>query len=527
MVAVHPLAQRLLQHIRRQELLLPGERVGVAVSGGIDSVTLLRLLLDLRQELGIVLAVVHVNHQLRGTDSEADAEFVANLAKCHDLLLHYDSARVADYAAQERLSLETAAREMRYAYFRHLLGEGFGPDDPESAPILDKIVTAHTLDDQAETVLMRVVRGTGLRGLAAIYPRLLVEDDSGDVVGEIIRPLLSTRRYDLEQYLDEIKQPWREDASNAEHKFTRNRIRHQLVPLLEREFNASVVENLAELAEIARGEEDYWENEAAGWHGTVVHWFAPEWMKEVERGTAAPQLVQISTATELQPHDELLERISCAPWLIMNASVSRLWLLSESLAVQRRVIKSIGDEARIPLEFKHVEEILDFATEEQGSGKELSLPSGWKVVRKRDELLFITPDLREKRENRGDYEYDLNIGRPCDIPEARLRIGIRRVASGDDRSAYNPDELLSAELLGGQLRVRNWRAGDRYWPAHTKAPKKIKELLQEQHIPQPERRFWPLITSGAEIVWLRGFAVPAEFRPSAEGEACWVHVLQF
>jgi len=524
--AVHPLAQRLLLHIRRQELLHPGERVGVAVSGGIDSVTLLRLFLDLRHELGLVLAVIHFNHQLRGAESEADVEFVANLARRHDLPFHYDSARVADCAAQERLSLETAAREMRYAYFRHLLGENFSPGDPESAPVLNKVVTAHTLDDQAETVLMRAIRGTGVRGLAGIYPRILVENDAHEVVGEIVRPLLTTRRHELEQYLAEVKQPWREDASNAEHKFTRNRVRHQLLPMLEGEFNASVVENLAELAEIARGEEDYWENEAAGWHGTIVHWFDPDWMKELERATAAPALVQISMGNGSEIETGLSERVESAPWLVMNASLSRLWLLSESLAVQRRVLKSIGEEARIPLEFRHVEEILHFAAEEQGTGKELSLPLGWKAVRRQEELLFITPDLRAAGDNRGDYEYEINFGEACAIPEAGLRLEIQRLAAGGDRSAYNPDELLNSELLHGRLRVRNWRAGDRYWPSHTKSPKKIKELLQEKQIPQPERRFWPLITSGQEIVWLRGLAVPAKFRAPAEGGACWVHVSQ-
>ena len=124
---MHPLAQRVLDHIRRQELLRPGDRVGVAVSGGIDSVALLRLMLELRGELGIVLSVVHFNHKLRGAESDADEQFVANLAREHGLEFHADSGDVKRHAADERRSLETAARELRYGFFRHLFGEGSEP----------------------------------------------------------------------------------------------------------------------------------------------------------------------------------------------------------------------------------------------------------------------------------------------------------------------------------------------------------------------------------------------------------------
>ena len=576
-VFVHSLAQRVLSHIRRQELLHAGERVGLAVSGGIDSVSLLRLMLELRGKLGIVLSVVHFNHKLRGAESDADAAFVADLARGHGLQFYCDSDDVAGHAAAERISLEAAARELRYGFFRHLIREGElqglnpsrenppqrGPEGPlfhgdsersstkHAVSKLDKILTGHTLDDQAETVLMRLIRGAGLRGLGGIHPQIAVEGDDGEICGEIIRPLLEIRRRDLEQYLNDIGQAWREDSTNADDHFTRNRVRQLVVPLLEREFNPSVAENLAELAEIARGEEDYWDNEVAGWMGTAVHWAEPEWVRALSKGAG---LVQIAVGEQGSEPDarlmrsqkartpraarpdpgtgkerpfqddnplvDLAARIQNAPWLVMTASVDRMWFLSEPAAVQRRLVKAIGDEAGISFEFKHVEEILRFAAEDGRQGKELSLPLGWKLTRNAAELLFLTPDLREPTPQQ-DYEYELAVPGEVAVNEIQARFEVRKieatkVSAGMD-TAYNSDQLLNADSLPRSLWVRNWRPGDRFWPNHTKSPRKIKELLHERHIPQPDRKLWPVIVIGggsgtkSEIVWVRGFPSPAKF----------------
>ena len=556
-VSVHELAERVLGHIRREELLRAGDRVGVAVSGGIDSVALLRLLLELRQELGIVLSVVHFNHGLRGAESEADQEFVRGLARQHGLEFYGAGGDVARLAAQEGSGVEAAARELRYGFFRRLLGanedddveiesevpQGLKPESlgtiigtaeavpfpisiapsalqaNESVPaiLLNKIVTGHTLDDQAETVLMRVIRGTGLRGLGGIYPRILVEREDEDGHGEIVRPLLGVRRRELEQYLVELKQPWREDSTNADSKFTRNRVRRLVLPVLEREFNPAVLESLSELAEIARDEEDYWENEISGWLGTVVQWSQPEWTRGLPGFEGLQALVQIQ-ASQPALSPELVERLEQPGPAVMNASVSRPWLLTEPRAVQRRVVKAVGDEAGIPLEFKHIEEILRFAAEDGPAGKELSLPLGWKLRREPEALVFVTPDLR-RQERIPDYEYSLGVPGRSLVPELGVVIEALLVAPGAQAAEYNPQELLRTDLLPGRLLLRNWRAGDRFWPAHTKSAKKVKELLQERHVAQPERRLWPVVVSGDEIVWMRGFPVPARLRAEAGKEA--------
>jgi tRNA(Ile)-lysidine synthase len=602
MVPVHSLAERVLGHIRREELLRAGDRVGVAVSGGIDSVALLRLLMELRQELGIVLSVVHFNHKLRGAESDADQEFVAKLAGDYELEFYCSSGDVAALAVEEHSGTEAAARELRYGFFGRLLGSGESLDEdrstsgaeaqnldtpnrsagsaappksrpqglkpkpeeqfigtteavpfpnparamaevvllPKSTPAtaeavpfqnrfqkpvpkgpLDRIVTGHTLDDQAETVLMRLIRGTGLRGLGGIYPRIVIEHGEDEGHGEIVRPLLGIRRRELELYLVNLKQPWREDSTNAEDKFTRNRVRQLVVPLLEHEFNPSVVDNFSELAEIARDEEDYWDNEVSGWLGTVVQWSRPEWARGIpgfdQTQPVEQVLVQIQ-APRKQPDPELLARIEQPGPAVMNASVSRPWLLTEPRAVQRRVVKAIGEQAGIPLEFKHVEEILRFASEDGPSGKELSLPLGWKLLREREALVFVTPDLR-RQERIPDYEYSLPVPGRTVIPELGVVIEALLANPASQLAEYNQRDLLRAELLRQPLFVRNWRAGDRFWPAHTKAPKKVKELLQEKHVPQPERRLWPVVVSGDEIIWMRGFPVPDLLRARPDQKA--------
>lgn len=159
-VPVPTLAQRVLAYIRRHELLKAGDRVGVAVSGGADSVAMLRLLLELRKELGVVLSVVHFNHKLRGGESDEDEQFVVELARCCKLQVHCECGEVAAHAAEKRQSVETAARELRYRFFRQLLLGGS----------VNRIATAHTLDDQAETVLLRLVRAPGRVGYPEFIP---------------------------------------------------------------------------------------------------------------------------------------------------------------------------------------------------------------------------------------------------------------------------------------------------------------------------------------------------------------------
>src|SRR5580704_15955569 len=260
------LARRLLASLRHRGMLRAGERVGVGVSGGADSVGLLLLLLELRDELGIVLSVAHLNHQLRRAFSDGDEKFVAKLAAKHELVFHAKSVDVAAKAKRERANLEDAARRARYDFFSRLVADGK----------VHRVAVAHTADDQAETVLAHILRGTGLAGLGGIHPR----------TGSVVRPLLGVRRAELRTYLRAKKQNWREDATNQDTARMRARIRKKLLPLLEKQFQSGVVGHLASLAEFAREDEEF------------LEWLARDYCDSLARKTGLEARISLEDLLE-------------------------------------------------------------------------------------------------------------------------------------------------------------------------------------------------------------------------------------
>jgi tRNA(Ile)-lysidine synthase len=462
------LAGSVLEYIRRLGLLRAGDRAGVAVSGGADSVALLRLLLELRGEIGVVLSVVHFNHNLRGAESDADERFVTQLAQRLQLELHRHGEDVAKHAELQHLSTEAAARQLRYQYFRRLMTE----------ERWSCIATGHTLDDQAETVLLRLVRGAGTRGLAGIYPEITypqLSHGSSDLGGttpqlpvhssrfSVIRPLLRTGRGQLEAYLRGLGQDWREDSSNRDLRHARNRVRHGILPRLVRTFNPKVNEALAETAEIARAEEQYWQKE-------VDHVLPEVWEAGTRRLTGVHEL---------------------------------------PLALRRRVLRAAAESLNLRLDFRQVEQILGLA-----SGSSTMLPQGW-VVCKGNVKRGLQFDLSRETGAISDYEYSLVVPGVVQVPEAGAWFEAA-IVSGDTAPGYNPDHTFDPGLVQRKLTVRNWRAGDRFWPAHSKSAKKVKALLQERKLAAKDRKLWPVVVSGGEIVWMRGFPAPTRLR-SREG----------
>jgi tRNA(Ile)-lysidine synthase len=473
---VRGLVERVLETIRKRQLLKAGDRVAAAVSGGVDSVALLLLLLELRGELGIVLSVAHVNHKLRGEESDLDEQFVTELSRQHDLEL---LVRAAPVDRERGSGIEAAARALRYDFFRELARSGRDPTHSHTprmsgAPV-GKIATAHTLDDQAETVLLRMLRGTGIRGLAGIHPRLVFRDeqreDEGRAFGEVVRPLLKVRRAELQEFLQARGQEWREDSSNRDPSFLRNRVRLAVLPVLKESFGDLAVENLAELAEIARAEEDDW-----------------------ERG-----------------HPE----VRAAAGDLKDA-----WLSDLPLAAQRRLVRNWleTNAGSRSVSFRVIEDVLELAA--GAAGRTLELPGGRILRRTQRELRWETAGDRQA----SDYEYVLPVPGSVEVGELGVRIEAAltdwdRVPESERRQVLDPAKLT------GPVRIRNWRAGDRFWPANTRQPKKVKELLSDRHEVGIEKKLWPVIELGGELVWLRGFAAPTAVQPARGAkQVIWVHV---
>lgn len=536
------LAEQLLRAIRKQESIRPGDRVAAAVSGGADSVALLSLLLELRAELGIVLSVAHVNHKLRGQESDEDERFVARLAEQHGLELHASNAPIETRQISEVRSeasteagteansgarsegrfeagsgVEAVARSLRYGFFRQLAGEGR----------VSKIATAHTLDDQAETVLLRIFRGTGIRGLSGIHPRIAVEE-TGRASGELVRPLLGFRRARLLEFLRERGQSWREDSSNRDLAFLRNRVRHRLLPLIGEEFGEAAIEHMAELAEIARAEEEHWQ---CGHPEVAEPKRLPAAAKPVAEKVGFVSGHGLSD-TVVSAKSEAALGAAVPPDPQPPVSLPLRPLLALPLAAQRRRVRAWleAEASDSTISFRLIEEALELA---RGvAGRKLELPGGRKLPRRdlrrgRGELLLESepaPSPNEARHRQPvDYEYTLTLPGAVKIPQLSASIEAR-VVDVAEVPEHEHAHLLDLGRMPKQVLIRNWRAGDRYWPAHTSAARKVKELLSDRHAAGAEKKLWPVaFADGCGLVWMRGFAVPAAFQPHADStRAIWI-----
>ncbi len=474
------LSQQLLRHLQAEKFLQAGDRVSVAVSGGADSVALLLLLLELREKLGIVLSVVHFNHKLRGRASDADEKFVAKLADKYRLQLHSASLDVAKKAKKERANLEDAARRARYDYFRSLAEFG----------ACTRIAVAHTADDQAETVLAHLLRGTGLAGLGGIHP----------VAGPVVRPLLTVRRSELRAYLRRKKQNWREDVTNRDTKRMRARIRSKLLPLLAKQFQPAIVEHLATLAGLAREDEAFFDALLEERMATAV---------QHRDGAVRIALADLCmTATKTRSNTEITEGA--------ESTEKR----DNATAMSKRIVRHIVGQMKPragQLGANHVEAVLELARSGR-SGSSLFLPGGVEVRREHDTLVFrAAENARGRSAHHAAREYTYNIdlagsSQNVQVPELGCVFHLSLIDWPSQRGETNSGEkVLDRDRLRSALVLRNWRPGDRLRPFGHQKAHKLKRLLNEKRISRWERDGWPVLTSGGVLVWSRGFPVAADF----------------
>ena len=448
------LRRKVTEFIKRQGLLSPGERVLVAVSGGPDSVALLHLLYDLREELELRLEVAHLQHGIRGEEAQEDARFVAELAEKLGLPFHLKEVNLHQIkSAAGKGNLEALARAERYRFFAAVAWERN----------LGKIATAHTQDDQAETVLMWLLRGSGLRGLGGMPPthRLdgtNIESASGLVV---IRPLLGVSRAEIEEYLNEKHLTFRLDRSNQDPSFLRNWVRLKLIPQLKEKMDRNLPARLAQQAELIREEDDLLD------------------------ALAHAAINEIRTAE----------------------GMNRGSLLKHSKAMQRRLLRLWIEATRghlRGLDFQHVEAFLDLIADGPPQGR-LSIPGGWQLV-KEYETLRLDKQSRRISQQCACYSYDLQVGEDLPIHEAGLVIQSREISLPLPGLPDNfMDAFFDIACLASDLTLRNFRHGDRFQPLGMSGHKKVKELFIEKKLPLSVRASLPLLVLGDEVIWIPGY----------------------
>jgi len=475
-----PLEQRVLNFIQEHQLVPSHSHLLVAVSGGPDSVCLLHILVKLRDELEIGLHVAHLDHQLRGAEAEADARYVSNLARHLGIPATIEQRDVKGYQRHKRISLEEAAREVRYTFLAQV-AKAIGAS---------QVAVGHTRDDHIETVLMHLVRGTGTRGLRGLQPRAEWQYSGNSLT--IIRPLLQVSREETASYCHDHELTPRIDASNLSLSPLRNRIRHQLLPLLK-SYNPQVTEALLRTAEIASDDLAFIDKEGSQlWN----------------------EIAQRQGKTIILDKARLLELPSALQRHLLRMSIEKL-------------LGNVMD-----IEMRHIEEIMDALT--KPAGKRLSLPGGLifsveydrYLIGKDPAALFPFPIL--------EGESQLKLPGRTTLPGWHIEATIidPSALKGKLEGALAPSETMTPlplnkgkgikgmglinnlftayfdrDKTGDKLLVRGHQPGDRFQPLGMSQPKKLNEFMIDAKIPQAWRRRIPLVCSPQHIIWVVGWRI--------------------
>ena len=432
-------------------LLKPGLRLAVGLSGGADSVALTCALAERASELGLILHAAHLHHGLRDEEADADLAFARDLAARLGLPFHDEhvdtaaEARANPATGKAAETIEEAARRLRYQWFRKLLSE---------TP-LDAVATAHTLDDQAETVLAKFLRGAWTEGFSGIHP--VVEYPEG----RILRPLLGATRAQVEAYLRDAGQSWREDSSNRHLTFTRNRIRHQLLPQLET-WNPRLREHLAQMAELARDEESWWQAELA---------------------RIAPQLILPGRP---------IRGGGRAAGGELAIEVSKL--AAQSVALQRRLLRHAAQKMGAAPDFASTEALRVLALAGR-AGQKCELAQGLRAERTHRELRLTLAAVTAA--SLLPSEYEVPIPGEVDAPAFALRLRIEV-------------EDAAAAPAAPTARLRNWKPGDRVRMRYSSGQRKVKEVLERLKVTGTGRAVWPVLELDHRIVWMQGVELEPE-----------------
>ena len=441
---------RVKTTIKKYGMLEPEERVVVGVSGGADSICLLHVLLELH-EYGTDIIVAHLDHGIRGKEAKRDSLFVKRTAESLGLKFEQGEADVPRFRKESKLTLEEAARVRRYEFL----------EETRVKYRADRIATAHTLDDQAETVLMRLIRGSGRKGLSGIPP---VSN------GVIIRPLIETPRREIEKYLVSNGIKWIEDSTNKLRTIHRNRIRLDLLPELEK-YNPKIKETLSRTSDLLRIEEDYIDREAKKYFRRI---FTPG-------------------ESELKGDLRKFRRLHQA----LRLSVLRLAI--QGLEKGLKNITSL-----------HIMAADVFLTSDAASG-EIEFPDEMVIAKGYDSFLVTARSGLERR-------FSYVIASPGKWSFPGFEVDIEKVSAGTLEEEREDVVYLDAGKIGFPIEVRGFRAGDRFIPLGMKDEKKLKNFFVDEKIPRFERYRVPIFTTGGEIFWIGGMRIDERFKVRKKGK---------
>jgi tRNA(Ile)-lysidine synthase len=437
---------RIMMEARAAGWWHSGSRVVAAVSGGPDSMALLHLLRTMTEEEPFQIVVAHVNHQFRGAESDAEAELVGRVAKEWGLPFETAALDLPNYIANTGMNAQSAAREKRYLFLKQVAKKYSS----------SYLLTGHHADDQAETVLMRLIRGTGPGGLAGIPMRRKEEDL------ELIRPLLRITKGELLDYCKRNEVPYAVDSSNVDRHYFRNEIRLDLIPMLEKH-NPKLKASLVRLADMAAADDDY---------------------------------------MEAQTFDAFKEGVTPSG---EGFRLERRRFRDLHVALQRRLIKLIlncSSNPRQMLDFKHIEEILEALSQERPAVTRLDIGEGW-VMKREYEEVYIGPSLPESI----NFGYIVEqMMREVEIAETGDMVRIERLEVPDPSLPANREEAYFDEgQLMFPLRIRSRLPGDLMHPYGLNGTKKVQDMFVDAKVPRSRRNSLPLLVNGdGQVLWIPG-----------------------
>ncbi len=437
--------ETVIDTVIKYRLFDKGDRILLAYSGGVDSTGLLTIFLELQQEWRLDLFLGHFNHQLRPS-AMADEQFVRKIAREKGIPLFVASEDVRAMAKKERLNLEEAGRMLRYDFLAQTARKIGGA----------KIATGHTMNDQAETFLLRMMRGSGSKGLGSIYPA---------VEGTIIRPLLFVERKDIEGYVREKGMEFCRDESNLDRRFTRNKIRHDLIPYIQKNFSPKIIPQISKIVSILQEEDALIDVLVAQESRGAVLFKQGESLLDLQTTMALPKAL--------------------------------------SRRIVRNFLREIKGDLR-EISFEDVESILNLA-----EGESTQLKKG--ILLKRAKGLIFRRVVRPAEPS---YEYLWDGLSPLKIDTANMLVTAERIKILPGPKAFDDDShvFLDGTKVHFPLLVRNRRWGDRYKPLGAPGKKKLKEMMRAKGIPQGERGRKPVFVTGNEIIWVVGLPVADKFK---------------